>query len=449
MELPATTRALRGQRFAPLVAGVWLLAALTGGCHGNQPATAPVTLSVWFHSGQPAERRTLQRQAAAFNAHHTDVQVALTMLPEGAYNGQLQAAAVAGDLPDVLEFDGPYVYQYAWEGRLRPLGGLLPSSLRQQLLPSILAQGTYRGRWYSVGTFDSGLGLWADRRKLVAARVRIPTSPADAWSASEFDRVLAALAGRDPDGEVLDLKLNYPNEWLTYAFSPLLESAGGDLINRKTYASADGWLNGPKAIAAMRRIQDWFRRGYVDPNLDDAAFVSGRVALSWGGHWNYPRYHAALGKNLVLLPLPRFGLRLVTGQGSWNWGITARCAHPHLAAEFLEFLLQPKQILAITHANGGVPATRAAVARSPLYRPGGALHLFAAQLAGGYAMPRPRTPAYPVISSAFAAAFRDIRDGADVRRALERATTAIDRDIRDNHGYPDLDAAGTKSRRGN
>ena len=138
------------------------------------------------------------------------------------------------------------------------------------------------------------------------------------------------------------------------------------------------------------------------------------------------------------MPLPRFGPRLVTDSGSWNWGITTACRRPRLAARFLEFLLRPRWILAMTEANGAVPATRAALARSPLYRSGGPLRLFALQLEEGYAEPRPRTPAYPVISSAFQQAFRAIRNGADVRVALDRAVTTIDRDLRDNDGYPPI-----------
>ena len=32
----------------------------------------------------------------------------------------------------------------------------------------------------------------------------------------EFNRILAALASADPDGQVLDLKLNYTGEWYSY-----------------------------------------------------------------------------------------------------------------------------------------------------------------------------------------------------------------------------------------
>jgi len=57
------------------------------------------------------------------------------------------------------------------------------------------------------------------------------------------------------------------------------------------------------------------------------------------------------------------------------------------------------------------------------------------QLAEGYAVPRPQTPAYPVISSAFRRAFADIRSGAPVRQVLDDAVVLIDQDIRDNQGY--------------
>ncbi len=234
---------------------------------------------------------------------------------------------------------------------------------------------------------------------------------------------------------MLDLKLNYGDEWFTYAFSPILQSAGADLIDRTSYRSAAGLLNGPAAVAAFSRWQGWLRGGYVDPNLDDAAFVAGRVALSWAGHWEYARYAQAFGADLLLLPLPDFGHGSRTGQGSWAWGIHAGGKRAQAAARFLRFLLTPDEVLAMADANGAVPAIRSAIARSPLYRNDGPLHLFVAQLTGGNAVPRPKTPAYPVISAAFRQALSDIRDGAAVKPALDRAVAKIDQDIADNEGY--------------
>ncbi|WP_455201808.1 sugar ABC transporter substrate-binding protein, partial [Kaarinaea lacus] len=287
--------------------------------------------------------------------------------------------------------------------------------------------------------FDSGLGLYARKSALEKIQVRIPQSANDAWSVEEFNDVLSRLAKHDQDSAVLDLKLNYRGEWFTYGFSPILQSAGGDLIDRKNYHASNNVINSEASISAMEQLQNWIVKGYVDPNLDDAAFVTGRVALSWVGHWEYARYKEAHQQDLIVLPLPDFGHGSRTGQGSWNWGITRNSQHPELAAQFITFLLQTGEVLAMSNANGAVPGTKSAVQLSPLYGENGALRLFAVQLVEGFSVPRPKTPAYPVITTEFQNAFQQIRNGGNVSEALDFAAKKIDQDLRDNQGYPFLD----------
>jgi multiple sugar transport system substrate-binding protein len=72
------------------------------------------------------------------------------------------------------------------------------------------------------------------------------------------------------------------------------------------------------------------------------------------------------------------------------------------------------------------------------------LRIFAEQLIQGYTIPRPQTPVYPLISSVFERAVREIRDGAAVGPTLRRAAAVIDADIADNKGYPWLFAEKEK-----
>ena len=411
-----------------------------GACDPNADEQAspngPIRLQVWAHAGQQAERDVLQSQVDRFDQQSDGIDVQLTFIPERDYNAQVQAAAIAGDLPDVLEFDGPYLYNYIWQGHLLPLENLLPSTLVRDLLPSIATQGTYHQHLYAVAVFDSGLGLYARKSALDAIGARIPSSAAEAWSIAEFNTILSKLAAQDPDRAVLDLKLNYRGEWFSYGFSPILQSAGADMIDRENYQHSQGVLNSPAAVAAFQHLQDWITTGYVDPNIDDAAFINGRVALSWVGHWAYSAYKQAWPNDLVLLPLPDFGQGSKTGQGSWNWSISRTSAHAHAAAQFLAFLLNVDEVLRMSDANGAVPGTRSAVERSQLYGDEGELRLFAEQLMQGVSTPRPKTPAYPVMTTAFQKAFQQIRNGADVKRALDQAAQRIDQDIKDNQGYP-------------
>jgi multiple sugar transport system substrate-binding protein len=396
------------------------------------------TLSIWFHTGKPAERETLEAQVAAFEAAHPELTVELTMIPEASYNQQVQAAAVAGKLPDVLDLDGPYLASYAWQGHLQPLDGLLSAELRDELLPSIIAQGTWNDQFWGVGTFDSGLGLYVNT-DLLPTDVAVPDSPAEAWTSAAFSELLMELAAAERaaggDGAVIDLHLNYGGgEWWTYAFSPVLQSAGADLIDRGTLR-ASGTLDSPPAIAALETIQAWITAGLVDANTDERAFVDGRVAFSWSGHWDHPSYAQAVGDALAVTPLPDFGQGSRTGMGSWAWAVSRRSSQQAAAAAFLSHLLQTEEVLRMSAANGAVPATTTAITASPLYGDQGPLRLFAEQLRSS-AVPRPVTPAYPVITAEFQRAFDRLIDGGDVATALGEAAAVIDREVADNQGYP-------------
>jgi multiple sugar transport system substrate-binding protein len=402
-------------------------------------AVAEETVSVWFHSGKGEERQALDAQVADFNeANAGEVQIELINLPEGSYNEQVQAGALAGDLPCLLDFDGPFVYNYAWSGYLIPLDSYVSEDMKADFLQSIIDQGTYAGKLYSLGQFDSGLGIWGNKAYLEKAGVRIPKGIDDPWDQAEFMDALEKLQALDEVEYALDMKLNYTGEWYTYGFSPILQSFGADLIDRSTYQSADGVLNGPEAVEAMTFFQELFKKGYVNPNPagDDDFYGRKIAALSFVGHWMWAPHKEGLGDDLVLLPMPNFGGKAVTGMGSWNWGITSSCPSPDAAWKVLDFLVSPDEILRMTNANGAVPARNSAIDQSELYAEGGALNLFAKQLQGGVAVARPATPAYPVITQAFTEAAMNIITGADVKEELDKAVEKIDQDIEDNQGYP-------------
>jgi len=399
----------------------------------------PVTIEVWFHSGKGEEREVLDAQVEDFNAMQNQVIVKAVRLPEGSFNEQVSAAALAGDLPDLLDFDGPFLYNYAWAGHLIPLDDYVSNKLKDDFLPTIIDQGTYGGKLYSLGTFDSGLAIWGNKAYLMKAGIRIPTSIKDAWTLEEFNVALEKLQALDEVEYAIDFKMNYgQGEWYTYGFSPIIQGWGADLIDRSDFQSADGVLNSPEAVEALTWFQSLFEMGYANvlPAGDDDLYGSKISALAFVGHWMWAPHNEGLGDDLVLLPVPKLGDMAVTGMGSWNWGITSQSKNPDAAWKFLEYLIEPEQILRMTNANGAVPARKSALAMSDLFGMGGPLSIFVQQLEGGIAVARPQTPAYPTITSAFAEVVQNIVNGADVKMELDKAVEKIDQDIEDNQGYP-------------
>ncbi|MDP3985092.1 MAG: extracellular solute-binding protein [Acidimicrobiia bacterium] len=401
-------------------------------------------IDAWAHEG--AEAGAYQTMVEDFNAtvgQELGLTINLTLVPEGQYTDQLNAAAAAGDLPALLDFDGPNLANLAWSGNIVSLDGCIPDTVRDNLLPSIVAGGTYEGHLYSVGSFDSGLGLYAWGSALEEVGARIPTGPEDAWTAEETEQILRDLQAAGYE-HPLDIKIWYgtQGEWMTYGFSPILQSAGADLIDRDTL-KADGVLNSPEAVAALTLFQSWATEGLIDSEAaDDTNFTSGESPLSWVGHWMFNPYTEAIeaaGDQLVLLPLPDFGEGTRTGMGSWAWAMTSVGAEidPDAAWAFIEFAVSDGSVLAITDVNGAVPATSSALAQSANYAPGGPLNLFVKQLEGApnIAVPRPITPGYPTVTSEFWTAMDQILLGGDVQQVLDAAAAAIDADVDANGGY--------------
>lgn len=415
-------------------------ALLTMATAAPMAANAQTEITVWFHAGQGSERDAFNTQVNLFNDSQSDIVVNAVQLPDASYNDQVNAAALAGDLPDLLDFDGPFIANYVWSGFLQPLDeGLVDQAIIDDLLPSIVNQGTYPGddKLYSIGVFDSGLGLWGNKTLLEKAGARIPAGVDDAWSLEEFEQILTDLAALEEVEWPLDLKLNYGRgEWYTYGFSPILQSLGGDLIDRDQWNARDALTN-DGAVRAMEIVQGWINDDWVVPaSAGDTKFYGDKtVGVSLVGMWMWQPHNEGLGDDLLLLPMPKFGDRHATGMGSWNWGITSGSDNPEAAATFLEFLLQPEEIIRMTTANGAVPARVSAIAMSDLYADGGPLSLYIDQLEA-IAVPRPFHPGYPTITSAFAEAFDNIVAGGDVNDELAKAARKIDEDIEDNAGYP-------------
>jgi multiple sugar transport system substrate-binding protein len=445
--MSSTTRRFRRTASTGLALALPLAAlAACGGGSGSGNASAEAgsgkgTISVWAHQGQKSEAAALQDAVKSFNSSQSEIKVELKLIPESDYTKTITATD-ASKLPDVMEFDGPTMANFVYNKKLAPIDSYVSAKTLANATDASKAQGEINGKHYGLGMYDSGLGIYGNKKLLDAAGVKYPTSLSDDWTAAQFTAALKALKAKDSDGKTLDLQESggYANEWGTYGFAPIVWSAGGSLIKD---GKAEGALDSPAVVSAMKTFQSW--KTSVDPNTDGNAFAKGRVALSWVGHWMYPTYSKALGDDLVVLPLPDFGNGPKTGQGSWAWGVGADSKNAKAAGAFMDYLLGDTNVTAMTTANGAVPATKTALAASPLYKQGGPLQLFADQLAkpcgdsditkSCVAVTRPVTAGYPVVTSKFSEALNSIYGGADPKSALAKAARAIDQDFSDNAGY--------------
>lgn len=437
--------ARRGSLAAVAVLSATTLLAGCGGGGGSGDSKADAgsgtgPINIWSLGGQPGELAALRATVASWNSAHTDTPVTLRELPGDNYTTTVLNTPT-DQLPDLLQIDGPLLASFAYNGKITPISDYVSQQTIDNATAGSIAEGTWDGKLYALAQFDSALGLWGNKKMLDAAGVKYPTSLQDDWTSDQFVAALKTLAAASPNGKSIDIGENgLSSEWGTYGFAPIVWSGGGNLIADD---KAQGVLDSDDSIKALTSFQSW--RQYSDPNADQKAFPDKRVALSLGGHWNYPTYSAALGKDLVALPLPDFGNGPKTGAGSLTWGMGAETKNGKAAGKFLEYVLNDENVTAMTKANGAPPATKTALAADSLYQPSGPLALFAEQLAHAcpaaqltkdcVAVYRPITPGYPTVTSSFYSALGAIWRGTDVKSELTKAAQKIDSNFADNDNY--------------
>ena len=412
---------------------LWKFAASAAILSWASMAQATETLTMWYHgAGNEVETKLINQLISDFNASQTDWKVELQSFPQAAYNDSVQAGALAGTLPDILDVDGPNMPNWVWAGYMQPL--VIDETKIANFLPG--TKGIWNGKLYSIGLWDAAIARTTRKSTIEELGLRMPTVDAP-WTLDEFNDALAKAKAAGKWEYALDLGTAWTGEWYPYAFSPLMQSFGGDIVDRTTYKTAEGALNGDAALAFGNWWQGLFTQGYAqatqDPADRDSGFAAGKYAFSWNGNW------AALGAlaafdDTVFLPAPDFGAGAKIGAGSWQFGVSASSKHPEGAAAFIEFALDDKYLADFSNGIGLIPATPTAAQMVDNYKDGGPLSVYV-----GYSaktgLVRPVTPGYTVQAKVFEKALADIANGADVAATLDGAVDEINADIEKNSGY--------------
>jgi multiple sugar transport system substrate-binding protein len=422
-----------------------LLALLTASAALVALATAAdaKTVITVMHQGDPGWVALYGDVAKRFEAANPDIDVQLNYAPHDAYNEKFSAAVMSKQLPDIMELDAPFLANYVWSGYLKPVAPYVDKDLLDDMTASNISQGTYPidKKLYAIGLTDSSVVLYGNKTYLEKIGARIPKSVDDAWTREEFETNLEKLSKLEGVQWPIDTFRGYgiKTEWITYAYEPILASFGCDLIDRTSWKS-EGALDSQPCVDALTMMQKWVKNGWVVPNSSGTnQFYSGeKAALAWGGHWFYAEAAAKMKDNIVVMPLPKFGAKSASPNGTWIWAITSGSKNPEAAGKWLSFLLKDKAYREYAVSQSADPGLKSFAAESPLYAAGGPLAV-AFEQASKVAVPRPPHPAYPTITSAFMQAVDQIFNGEDAKKMLTAAAQKIDEDIADNDGYPPFD----------
>lgn len=422
------------KKFALLLSLILILGIFTG-CSSSTSTTSGtssngvVNLTVWHPEADKGWTKAYKDIIQKFNEQNKGkIHVDFQFIPRGskyAYEDKVSAAATSNTLPDLLSMDGPNVSNYAASGIIVPIDNLVKN--KSDFVDSIITQGTYNGKLYTVGPTESTVALFYNKKMLADAGITPPTKLEDAWTWDQFYEAAKKLTNKSKGIYGVNWTLDY-GEWIIYFSGPTVWSNGGEFLS-KDGSKADGYINGPKTVAALKYLQKFTKEGLVNLQPTPTEFENGKAAMMLMGSWEWEKLKGYPNTEWGITFYPRSNDgKQVSPSGDWNWGITKNTKHKKEAAKLLNYLTNTENVKILAEAAGKPAARKSSFAEMKEWdqMP---LKVLKDQVMNT-AHPRPRTTSYPVLSTKYGQAVQNIFMGGDVKKELDKVAQDVDQDIK-------------------
>ena len=298
--------------------------------------------------GSDAEAAAFKQLARSFESANKGTKIDLKIVPyEDMFTG-IDAQLQSGTAPDVFRVDYTTLGVYSSKDVLLDLTPSLDSSLTSDLIPALLQAVTYEDKVYGVPQETDTTAILYRPDLLEAAGVTsVPATLDDAWTWKEFAQVADKLKGSlDPKIKPFcyDWQQLGAFRWLTWLFE-----AGGRLLDEDLRTPA---IESAEGRRAMDFTTSFFTKGWVPENTSvkgatypDAAFISGEVAMAFAGNFLLPGIEEGIKKKFdyKVTYQPR-DKRASSDLGGNALVATKDSANKDLAAEFLAFMVEPKNM---------------------------------------------------------------------------------------------------------
>ena len=381
-----------------------LLAFVTFSYAKDASVSKPIVIK--FVTMKPDHSKAWEEAISRFERSHPAIRIEREIAPASstAYHDLLTQKLKNRDPSmDVFLMDVIWPAEFAAAGWALNLSEPFPPPAQAQFLSGPIQAGTYRGHIYGVPSrIDSGMLYY--RKDLLE---KYGLTPPKTWEE------LAAQAKTILEGErnVQPGMRGYSGQFKQYEglVCDMLEFVGS---NNGKLISDDGMtstLASPHVIQAVTFVRETMVNQLATPAVltyqepeSLAIFVQGKAVFhrNWPYAWgmvNNPRNSKVVG-NVGVGPLPHFPQgSTISALGGWLYGISAFSLHPEEAWTFIQFMTSAS-IQKFFAVQASLAPSRTALYQDPeVLKKNPQFESFLRIFQT--ATPRPRTPAYPIISN--------------------------------------------------
>ncbi|MCX4978959.1 ABC transporter substrate-binding protein [Streptomyces sp. NBC_00620] len=344
---------MRTRWILALVMGLLLTACSSDDGSSDRRITLRFQSLAWQEESVDANKELVEE----WNAVHPDVKVEYVQGSWDSVHDQLLTSFEGGEAPDIIHDASDDLADFAYGGYLAELGELLPERLKSDIPQRSWETATFGDGIYGVPFLQEPRVLIANAEWLKESGVRIPT-PENPWTWEEFRSIAKELSGEGKYG------VAWPLKEPVSATLNLSLSTGGQMFHR----GADGRVT-VRFDAADEVVP---RTVHDEVNTDGSA---SSTTLGMGGSDTLPGFfggkyamvplgfsyrqqivqQAPKGFDWQVLPAPAGADGLTQGVSPQTLSIAEDSPHKKEAAEFIDFLLQPKNMVRLALGDWMLP----------------------------------------------------------------------------------------------
>ncbi|MFE7839804.1 ABC transporter substrate-binding protein [Streptomyces sp. NPDC057474] len=336
-----------------------LLCLLAGGCTGDDGDSADSRVTLRFQSLAWQEESVAANKELVkeWNATHPDVEVEYVQGTWESVHDQLLTSFEGGEAPDIIHDASDDLADFAYGGYLADLRELLPERLKSDIPQRSWETTTFGDGVYGVPFLQEPRVLIANAKWLRESGVRVPT-PENPWTWEEFRKIAKELSGDGRYG------VAWPLKEPVSATLNLSLSAGGQLFHRDADGKVEVRFEAADAVVP-KTVRD-------EVNTDGSA---SSTTLGMGGSDTLPGFFGAKyamvplgfsyrqqivqqapeGFDWQVLPAPAGADGLTQGVSPQTLSVAEDSPHRKEAAEFIDFLLRPDNMVRLALGDWMLP----------------------------------------------------------------------------------------------
>ena len=335
---------------------------------------------------------------------------------------------------DVISVDVPMVAAYATRGYLSPMDEYFTDEEKAQFIDSAIAAGSWQGTFYAPPQNTSTQCLWYNKDLLEQAGIEMPES--SVTDRLTWDEVV------DIANKVLDVVnpgrnngifgLDWQQVSRVYQMNAIANSMGGANIGEDGF-TAEGVINNEAWVNALTWYQGLVNSGVASQgiNADEMSnyLASGKMVFLVGGTWTATTLTNLGFTNFGYCAIPAFeGYedQVGTPTGSWHFGINAASENKDAAADFIKFITLGEGSDMWLKINGDIPSRKSKLDDIINNEESLGYQKIGAYEAANTSVPRALTPGFSEYSTILNATWEDVRNGVDVKTALDDAAKQIE-----------------------